>query len=119
MFKAVTAAFTRKNSNVLSRGHTTKQPSPSTSEAIRVVLTGATTATLGAISVTTRTPILALCRILLANNFDPATPLQAFRSSTLCLTASSIGAGAGLTVNEAHGCNFSKWQPFPAAKVRP
>jgi hypothetical protein len=85
---------------------------------IRVTLTGANTATAGAISVTSRTPILSMCRTLIANGFDPRCSIEAYRGETLCLIVPTIGMAAALTVNEARGCNFSKWEPFPTARVR-
>jgi hypothetical protein len=44
-------------------------------------------------------PVLALCRKLIAAGYDPATPLEAFRGAVMCLRARSIGEAAGLQVN--------------------
>ena len=45
-------------------------------------------------------PVLALCRRLVEAGHDPATPLEAWRGSTLCLRVRSIGEGARLTVED-------------------
>lgn len=49
-------------------------------------------------------PVFALCRILLAQGFDPTCALEAWRGDVLCLRVSSIGEAANLTVEETrHG----------------
>jgi hypothetical protein len=45
-------------------------------------------------------PALDMCRRLLAEGFDPATPLEVYRGDVLCLRISSIGYGAGLCVED-------------------
>jgi hypothetical protein len=50
-------------------------------------------------------PVLLLCRKLLAVGHDPATPMQVWRGNTLCLSIRSIDAAAGLRVN-THGTAF-------------
>jgi hypothetical protein len=108
----------RRNANAVPRQPA--RPACPEHETIRAALTGANTATAGAISVTTRTPILSMCRTLLANNFDPRTRLEAVRGDVVCLIVSSIKAAAALTVDEHSGPpRFIAWQPFPAARVRP
>jgi hypothetical protein len=42
--------------------------------------------------------VLDLARKLVAAGYDPATPLEAWRGSTLCLTVGSIGNAARLRV---------------------
>jgi hypothetical protein len=86
---------------------------------IRATLTGDDCCTAGVVTLTARTPLLALCRVLLANGFDPATPLQAFRGDTLCLMVRSIGMGAALTVAEHDTPRFAPWRPFPSSAVPP
>jgi hypothetical protein len=86
--------------------------------ALRVDLAGDERCTAGAVSVTAHTPLLALCRTLLANGFDPTTRLEAYRGDTLCLLISSIKAAAALTVAET-GTRFVAWRPFPASAVSP
>jgi hypothetical protein len=46
-------------------------------------------------------PILDLCRSLVAAGLDPAIPLQAYRGDTLALSVVSIGIGARLTIKSA------------------
>jgi len=45
-------------------------------------------------------PVLALCRLLIEAGHDPATPLEVWRGTTLCLRVRSIGEGARLTVED-------------------
>jgi len=60
------------------------------------------------------TPVLALCRALLAAGHDPRRPLHAYRDDVLALSISSIGEGAQLTVREDRcGPRFVAWEPFP------
>jgi len=49
-----------------------------------------------------RTPVLALCRLLVEYGYDPASTLEAYRGQKLCLTARSIGEAAGLAVESSH-----------------
>jgi hypothetical protein len=42
------------------------------------------------------TPVLGLCRLLVEAGHDPATPLEAWRGSTLCLRIHRIGEAAQL-----------------------
>jgi hypothetical protein len=58
------------------------------------------------------TPVLALCRALIAAGHDPATPLEVYRGDTLALRIRSIGAAAQLTVDEHNGTYLAKWKPF-------
>ena len=52
----------------------------------------------------TGSPVLAMCRALVAAGYDPTTPLHAYRGATLCLAVRSIGEGARLAVKAAgHG----------------
>ena len=45
-------------------------------------------------------PGLELCRLLLANGFDPAAPLHIYRDGVLAMRIRSIGAGAALSVQD-------------------
>src|SRR6516162_10609725 len=68
---------------------------------IRAEIVGQTQATACGVTVTGRNaPVLALCRALVEAGHDPATPLEAWRGSTLCLRVRSIGEGARLTVED-------------------
>jgi hypothetical protein len=63
------------------------------------------------------TPVLAICRRLVAAGLDPGRPLIAFRGEMVCLVIRSIGEGAALTVDEHNGTRFAKWKPFPRSAV--
>jgi hypothetical protein len=67
-------------------------------QVIRAELIGNNTAVAVGIRVQGYAPILKLCRGLLARGMDPATPLEAWRGSTLCLKVRSIGAAAALEI---------------------
>jgi hypothetical protein len=47
-----------------------------------------------------RSPVLALCRALLAAGANPNSKLECFRGSVLALTVRTIGMGAKLTIKE-------------------
>jgi hypothetical protein len=80
---------------------------------IRAEIVGQAQATACGVTVTGRNaPVLALCRALIEAGHDPATPLEAYRGSTLCLRVRSIGEGAKLTVDESHACRFAPFRPF-------
>jgi hypothetical protein len=51
------------------------------------------------------TPVLALCRALVAAGHDPCRPLHAYRGDVLALVVPSIGDGARLRV-ATHGVGF-------------
>jgi hypothetical protein len=65
---------------------------------VRADLVGADTAVAAGITATGHAPLLTLCRRLVEAGHNPSTPLEAYRGTTLCLRARSIGAGARLTV---------------------
>jgi hypothetical protein len=91
--------------------------------AIRAELIGSDTASAAGITVTAYTPVLELCRTLLAAGRDPATPLHAYRGPTLCLKVRSIGEAARLRISPA-GAGFKRLPPphgsgaSPIAKKR-
>jgi hypothetical protein len=64
--------------------------------AIRAELRGSDTAEALGIVVHSSTPVIVLCRKLIAAGHDPALPLVAYRGETLCLYVRSIGAAARL-----------------------
>jgi len=74
---------------------------------IRAQLSSDSIASSCGISVDTGSPVLALCRELVAAICDPAVKLQAFRGDTLCLTIRSIGEAAGLQVKTG-GTGFER-----------
>jgi hypothetical protein len=65
-----------------------------------------------------RTPVLSLCRQLVAAGHDPAEPAEAYRGETLAMRIGSIGEAAWLTVieNETVGPRFARWKPFPVLR---
>jgi hypothetical protein len=82
-------------------------PSP-TAQVVRAEIIGQGQATAAGITVSGRhAPVLALCRALIEAGHDPATPLEAYRGTTLCLRVRSIGEGARLRV-AAHGVGFER-----------
>lgn len=75
------------------------------SNTIRAELTGDASASAAEIVVRNPSPVLALCRRLVAAGHDPDSGLEAYRSETLCLTVRSIGVAARLRVG-AQGRSF-------------
>jgi hypothetical protein len=73
--------------------------------AIRAELIGDDTASAVGNTVTATSPVLALCARLVEAGTDPATPLEAYRGTTLCLHVRSIGTAARLEIN-AKGTGF-------------
>jgi len=67
-------------------------------DAIRAELTGTNYAEACGITVRSPSPVLDLARKLMAAGHDPATPLEAWRGSTLCLMVRSIREAARLRV---------------------
>jgi hypothetical protein len=53
------------------------------------------------------TPVLALCRELLAAGHDPTTPLEIYRGATLALRIRSMGEAAALELN-SEGTGFRR-----------
>ncbi len=87
---------------------------------IRAELIGSGTAVAKGITAQGNSPVLELCRLLVAASFDPDTPLHAHRGNVLCLIVCSIGAAPRLTVKERpFGPAFEQWEPFPTPPVKP
>jgi hypothetical protein len=70
-------------------------------EVIRAELTGTNCAEARGITVRSPSPVLDLARKLVAAGYHPATPLEAWRGSTLCLTVRSVYEAARLRVTAA------------------
>jgi hypothetical protein len=66
---------------------------------IGATLSGDDIATALGLTVQSSSPILQLCRQLVAAGHDPATPLHAYRGDTLALVVRSIGQAANLEIN--------------------
>ena len=88
------------------------------SRVICAELTGSTVCRAAGIRVDTGSPVLAMCRALIAAGYDPATPLHAYRGATLCLTVRSIGEAAKLRVNNSGTGFTSLYEPPIASPVR-
>lgn len=85
---------------------------------IRAEISSDTIATSCGIEIKSPSPVLSLCRRLIAEGCDPVTPMQAFRGDTSCLTVRSLEVAAMLEVNsEANGFRARK-MPGPATPVR-
>ena len=86
-----------------------QNPSPAqpTAFPIHVELIGCDTARAVGIVAEGGSPVLKLCRKLIAAGFDPDHPLEAWRGSTLALTVHCIGEAAELKVNPK-GTSFIK-----------
>ena len=80
---------------------------------IRVELTstGLDTCTAANITAHSHTPVLTLCRKMIAAGIDPATELQVFRGDTLALTIRNIGEAAKLTVRESGSDGRPRYTP--------
>ena len=85
--------------------------------AIRGELIGASTCAAAGFTATSATPVLALCRELVAAGFYPDQPLEVYRGKTLALRIRSIGEAAALELNgEATGFRGRR-QPDAASPV--
>ena len=74
---------------------------------IRAELSGTDEASACGLVLRSSSPVIALCRQLVAAGYDPATPLEAHRGDTHCLHVRSIGETAELEI-AAHGVGFRK-----------
>ena len=81
---------------------------------IHAELAWADTATALGIIAKGSSPVFKLCRLLVEAGHDPATPLEAWRAGTLCLSIRSIGEAARLRV-KAHGIGFERIEECTAA----
>jgi hypothetical protein len=72
---------------------------------VRAELFGSDGCSAVGITVSATSPVLALCRRLIAAGYDPGLPLEAWRGSVLCLRVRSIGEAAQLRV-ATHGGGF-------------
>jgi hypothetical protein len=81
---------------------------------IRAQISSDTIASSCGIEVHVGSPVLALCRRLVAEGCDPTSPLEAFRAGTLCLHIRAIGAAAKLRVNTAGTGFMTRQEPTSA-----
>ena len=84
------------------------------SNCIRAELAWSGTATALGIVAQGNSPVLKLCGMLIVAGCDPATPLEAWRDSTLCLRIRAIGVTAALEINSA-GTGFIRHRAVRAA----
>ena len=82
----------------------------------RAELTGTNTCTSADITASSTTPVLALCRQLLAAGLNPDQALDVFRNGTLALRIRSIGEAAGLEIN-GEGTGFRRARQPDAAPL--
>jgi hypothetical protein len=68
---------------------------------IRAEISSDTIAVSCGVAIRAGSPVLALCRELVTQGCNPATPMEVYRGSTLALCVRSIGEAANLRVNTA------------------
>jgi len=90
-----------------------------TQDAITAQLVGSDQCSAEGITACSHTPVLDLCRRLIAAGVDADRPLIAYRNTTACIIVRSIRAGAKLTVDEHNGTVFAKWKAFVSSAVSP
>jgi hypothetical protein len=74
---------------------------------IRAELIGSDECTAAGLTISGRAPVLALCRQLIADGYDPGLSLEVWRGPVLCLRVRSIGEAAQLRV-ATHGGGFER-----------
>jgi hypothetical protein len=84
-------------------------------EPIEAELIGSNECRCGGITTRSSSPVLAMCRALIAAGYDPSRPLHVYRGKVLALKVRTIGEGARLQVNSG-GTGFS-WDS-PASRVQ-
>jgi hypothetical protein len=77
---------------------------------IKAKLTGDAMCTAEGHAVTAMLPVIGLCRVLVAEGYDPRSPMKVYRGDTLALTVRSIGEAARL-------CPSSKGRGFVLDKT--
>ena len=81
------------------------KPNPTSPQAIRAELIGDDVCTACSITARSPSPVLAICRELVAAGIDPAVPLHAYRGDVHCLIVHSIAEASELEVSQ-HGTGF-------------
>jgi hypothetical protein len=86
---------------------------------IRAELTGSEVASACGLTVRSSSPVLALCRKLVAAGYDPATRLEAYRGKVLCLKVRSIGEAALLEIGDTGFTRrgADRWKAPPVSPV--
>jgi hypothetical protein len=85
---------------------------------IRAELSGSDTCTAAGITARGTTPVLSLCRQLLAAGLDPDRAMEVYRGATLALRIRSIGEAAGLEIN-SKGTGFVRTAPPARFRDKP
>jgi hypothetical protein len=86
---------------------------------IRATLSGDDIVTALGITAQSSSPVLALCRQLVAAGHDPATPMHVFRGDTLALIIRSIGDAARLEINGDGNGFRARRQPDACPPIAP
>jgi hypothetical protein len=81
-------------------------PSQVSGKAMRAELAGSDSCSALGITISSSSPVLALCRKLVQAGFDPTMPMECYRGDTLALRIRSIGEAAALEIN-AKGTSFT------------
>jgi hypothetical protein len=82
-------------------------PLAQSTQAIRAELISSDRCTADGLTARSVTPVLSLCRRLVAAAVNPAAPLEAWRGEILCLRVRSIAEGARLR-GATHGVGFER-----------
>jgi hypothetical protein len=90
-------------------------------DALRAELVSSTFCNVGEIIGRSNTPVLSLCRELLAHGVSPDRALEVYRNGLVALRVRSIAEGAALTVAEGdRGIpRFRRWKPMPLREASP
>jgi hypothetical protein len=88
-----------------------------TTQVLRAELIGNDTCVANKIEARGHSPVLVMCRELLAAGLNPDTALEVFRGAVLALRVRSIGEGAGLEVN-AKGTGFAVRRASLTRKIK-
>ncbi len=87
---------------------------------LRAELIGSDACRCGSITTHSHTPVLAMCRQLLAHGIDPDCAVEIYRADFLALRIRSIEQAAKLAVREDHGPpEFCPYRPLKFGTVSP
>jgi hypothetical protein len=76
--------------------------------------------TCGDITLTSREPVLQMCRALVAaGHADGPMTVVDGATGRPTMHVASIAKAALLTVDEGNGCRFARWRPFPGRRGAP
>jgi hypothetical protein len=87
---------------------------------LTATLTRPGTITAFGITLTSRTPTLALCRALVEAGYaDQPMTVNDGATGKPVIHVASIAQAALLTVDEGNGCRFRRWRPFRGGRGAP